>query len=119
MSFLDDAISKTKEVFDVACKKTDEVVSHEKSRINIIALKTKCEKDYAKLGELYYKLLKGKEDISKEEKELVEAIDLKRQEINRLQAELDEKYYDLICPKCQKRISSSSIFCPACGEKIG
>ena len=32
MSFIDDAINKTKEVFDVACKKTDEVVTTQKKQ---------------------------------------------------------------------------------------
>ena len=119
MGFLDDALNKTKEVLDVAYKKTDEVVNEEKLKINIIALKTKCEKDYIKLGEIYYKLLKEQGDIPEVEKNLIDSIDTRKQEIARLQAELDEKNYDLVCPKCQKKISANAAFCPACGEKIG
>ena len=39
MGFLDDAINKTKEVFDVACQKTGEVVTTEKQKFNIASLK--------------------------------------------------------------------------------
>ena len=52
------------------------------------------------------------------EKNLIDSIDTRKQEIARLQAELDEKNYDLVCPKCQKKISANAAFCPACGEKL-
>lgn len=119
MGFLDDALNKTKEVIDVACKKTDEIVTEEKLKINILSLKNKCEKDYIKLGEIYYKILNEKEEISDKEKKIIANIAANKKEIEKLQAELDGMHYDLICPKCQKKIPTNSTFCTYCGAKIG
>ena len=89
MGFLDDAITKTKEVFDVACKKTDEIVTVEKQRFNIASLKTKREKDYTALGKIYFELLKDDCDSASEEAiDLVDSIIQKNEEIERLTDEI-------------------------------
>ena len=56
MGFFEDAISKTKEVFDVVCQKTGEIVTTEKQKISIASLKSKREKDYAALGKIYFEI---------------------------------------------------------------
>ena len=48
MGFLEDAVGKTKEVFDIACKKTDEILTLEKQKFNLASLKSKREKDIRK-----------------------------------------------------------------------
>lgn len=89
MGFLDDAISKTKEVFDVACKKTDEIVTIEKQKFNIASLKTKREKDYTELGKIYFNMIKDDyEDASEEARNLVCEIIQKSEEIERLNEEI-------------------------------
>lgn len=89
MGFLDDAITKTKEVFDVACKKTDEIVTVEKQRFNIASLKTKREKDYIELGKIYFNMIKDDcEDASEEVRNLVWEIIQKNEEIERLTEEI-------------------------------
>ena len=88
MGFLDDAINKTKEVLDVACKKTDEVVTVEKQKFNIASLKSKLEKDYADLGRIYYELAKDNTDLDDNTRNLVDAIGEKNEEIARLNADI-------------------------------
>lgn len=89
MGFLDDAITKTKEVFDVACKKTDEIVTVEKQRFNIASLKTKREKDYIELGKIYFNMIKDDyEDANEEVRNLVCEIIQKNEEIERLTEEI-------------------------------
>ena len=67
MSFIDDAINKTKEVFDVACKKTDEVVTTQKQKFSIASLESKREKDFADLGRIYFELAKNSTDLTDEQ----------------------------------------------------
>lgn len=89
MGFLDDAITKTKEVFDVACKKTDEIVTVEKQRFNIASLKTKREKDYIELGKIYFNMIKDDyEDADEEVRNFVCEIIQKNEEIERLTEEI-------------------------------
>ncbi len=91
MGFLDDAIIKTKEVFDVACKKTDEIVTVEKQKFNIASLKSKREKDFAKLGKIYFELIKeNPEDEGEEVCSLVDDICKKNDEIARLNDEINK-----------------------------
>ena len=53
------------------------------------------------------------------EKKIIANIAANKKEIEKLQAELDGMHYDLICPKCQKKIPTNSTFCTYCGAKIG
>lgn len=41
MDFIDDAVTKAKEAFDVACKKTNEVVTTQKQKFDIASLEAK------------------------------------------------------------------------------
>lgn len=89
MGFLDDAINKTKEVIDVTCKKTDEIVTIQKQKFNIASLKSKREKDYAELGKIYFDLVKDSVDEDEKIRNLVEEIQRKNKQIDLLNEELN------------------------------
>lgn len=118
MGFLDDAINKTKEVFDVACKKTDEVVTVEKQKFNIASLKSKLEKDYADLGKIYYKLVKDSTELDDETRNLVDAILEKNEEIVRLNEDIQNIKNKRVCPECNANIDIKSAYCNSCGAKL-
>lgn len=118
MGFLDDAINKTKEVFDVAYKKTGEVVTIEKQKYNISALKSKREKDYADLGRIYFELVKDSTDLNDETRNLVDAIIEKNEEIARLNQDIQNIKNKRICPNCNANIDINSAYCNNCGEKL-
>ncbi|MBQ8267590.1 MAG: hypothetical protein IJZ21_04315, partial [Clostridia bacterium] len=118
MGFLDDAINKTKEVFDVACKKTDEVVTIEKQKFNIASLKSKREKDYADLGKIYYELVKDSTDLNDEIRNLVDAIREKDEEIARLNEDIQSIKNKRVCPECNANIDVNSSYCNSCGTKL-
>ena len=50
MDFFDDAVNKAKEALDVACKKTNEVVTTQKQRFDIASLEAKRTRDFEALG---------------------------------------------------------------------
>lgn len=118
MGFLDDAITKTKEVFDVACKKTDEVVTTQKQKFSIASLESKREKDYADLGKIYFELVKKDTELSDETRNLVDAIIEKNEEIARLNEDIQNIKNKRICPKCNANIDMNSSYCNSCGEKL-
>lgn len=118
MGFLDDAITKTKEVFDVACKKTDEVVTLEKQKFSIASLKSKREKDYADLGKIYFELVKDATDLSDEARNLVDAIIEKNEEIVRLNENIQNIKNKRVCPECNANVDANSSYCNNCGVKL-
>ncbi len=118
MGFLDDAINKTKEVFDVAYKKTGEVVTTEKQKFNIASLKSKREKDYAQLGEIYFELIKDSTDLDDAVRNLVDAIREKNEEIARLNEDIQNAKNKRVCPNCNANIDINSAFCNSCGTKL-
>lgn len=118
MGFFEDAISKTKEVFDVACQKTGEIVTTEKQKISIASLKSKREKDYAALGKLYFEMVKDADNVDDDTRNLVDAIIEKSEEINRLNEEIQNAKNKLICPYCGANIDMKSSFCNICGRKL-
>lgn len=118
MSFIDDAINKTKEVFDVACKKTDEVVTTQKQKFSIASLESKREKDFADLGRIYFELAKNNTDLTDEARNLVDAISEKNAEIARLNQDIQNTKNKRICPNCNANIDMNSVYCNNCGAKL-
>lgn len=118
MSFIDDAINKTKEVFDVACKKTDEVVTTQKQKFSIASLESKREKDFADLGRIYFELAKNSTDLTNEARNLVDAISEKNEEIARLNQDIQNTKNKRICPNCNANIDVNSVYCNNCGAKL-
>lgn len=118
MSFIDDAINKTKEVFDVACKKTDEVVTTQKQKFSIASLESKREKDFADLGRIYFELAKNSTDLTDEARNLVDAISEKNAEIARLNQDIQNTKNKRICPNCNANIDMNSVYCNNCGAKL-
>lgn len=118
MGFFEDAISKTKEVFDVAYQKTGEVVGVEKLKFNIASLKSKREKDYTDLGKIYFELIKDSTDLEDNTRNLVDAIREKSEEILRLNEDIQNVKNKEICHNCGAAIAKNSLYCNNCGEKL-
>ena len=118
MDFLDNAISKAKEVVDIAYKKTEEVVLTEKQRFDIVSLNSKIDKDYKALGEIFYNLYKDSEDIPDNAKIIIDDINEKIIKVNELKEEIGESKNKSVCPHCQSYIPKNSVFCSVCGEKL-
>ncbi len=118
MDFLDNAIEKTKEVLDVACKKTGEVVANEKQRFDIASLKSKQEKDFAALGRLCFEMFGDLENCPDEFKGLIAEIKSKDARILKLSEEMAAAKQKQVCPKCLAEIDKKAVFCSKCGEKL-
>ena len=71
MNFLNETIDKAKDLFSVAKQKTEEAVNVGKQKYDIVALESKTQKLYSKLGKMAYPLLMNQENLSPEIKNLV------------------------------------------------
>ncbi len=87
--FFDNVVDKTKNLFNAACQKTDEVISIEKLKIKQASLKNTISKEYKQLGQLYYQNFKDSEDIPEDFKKIIEDIKLNFSLIEKAQQEID------------------------------
>ena len=89
MDYFDSAITKAKDVFDVAISKTDKIVSTQKYNLEIASLKHKRSKDLENLGVIYFKSLNGVVTDEEETKVLTDSIKEKNKKIKELREELE------------------------------
>lgn len=118
MEFLENAVAKAKEVFDVACKKTGEVVTTQKQKIDIATIENKRNKDFLALGKLYFKNIKDTEIEDSEIAVLVAAINEKNDLIKQISEEINETKNLKVCHNCEAIVKNDAVYCSACGEKI-
>lgn len=118
MEFLDDAVSKTREVIETVSQKTGEVIAVEKQKYELASIKAKREKDFNALGKLYYKAVKDDENAPQEVKSIVEEIKAKSAQIKRLNESIQEARNKRVCKYCGASIDKNSVFCNICGAKL-
>ncbi|HCH29049.1 MAG TPA: hypothetical protein DEW35_06020 [Ruminococcaceae bacterium] len=116
--FFDNAFDKAKNAFEIAYKKTGEIVSLEKLRFNLSSLKTNRNKLYAALGKEYYFRFKNSESLPDNEKNIFDRISELNEKIEEITNEINYAKSKRICPKCGAAIDERSIFCNYCGERI-
>ena len=116
--FFDNAFDKAKNAFEVAYKKTGEVLSAEKIKFGISSLKTKREKLYAKLGKNYFDSLTETADLGDENKAIYDEIVQINTKIEDLSNELNFVKSNRLCPSCGAVIDENAVFCSKCGAKI-
>ena len=118
MEFFENAVTKAKEAFDVARKKTGEMVSTGKQKFDIATIESKRAKNFEALGKLYYNIVKDSEIDNVEIKKLVKSIKAKTEKINSLREEINSVKNKSCCPKCGAMVDTLSIYCNICGEKL-
>ncbi len=118
MDFFDNAVVKAKEAFDIAYKKTNEVVNTSKQKFDIATLQNKRQKDFEALGEIYYNLIKDSEIEDSKTQIIVAAINEKNEKIAAINEEINATKHRRICPACSAVISEEAVYCSVCGAKL-
>ncbi len=118
MDSIDNALNKAKDVFDVACKKTGEAVTVQKQKFDISSLKNQCDKDFCKLGKIYFEAIKNNDVEDQKTLELVNSIKEKQEKIEELEKQVLDAKNKRICPNCNASIDASSVYCNSCGTKV-
>lgn len=118
MDFFDNAVSKAKEVFDVAYKKTEAAVNTGKQKFDVASIENKLAKDYEKLGAIYYNMIKDSDELDDETRELKLAINEKCEKIAKIKEEINNAKNKRLCPSCGIAVDKASAFCSSCGAKL-
>lgn len=108
------ALNKAKEVATAAYKKTEEVISVQKQKIEIATLNNKLNNAFSELGRAVY--LKEGIDLSAEQ-EIVDNINSINAEIKALREEIRKTKCKDVCENCGKEIEKDTAFCSHCGAK--
>lgn len=118
MEFFEDAISKAKGAFDVAYKKTSEVISVQRQKIDVATMKTKLSKEYELLGKLVIDAVENGTDIPEGAKIKVKEIRAREVEIEAANDEILKTQGKKFCPNCGASNVHEAHFCYACGESF-
>ncbi|MGN0173439.1 MAG: hypothetical protein ACI39F_03265 [Acutalibacteraceae bacterium] len=118
MGFFEDAVVKAKDAFDVAAKKTNEVVSLQKLKIKVSQVNSDLSKDFETLGRLYFESVKDSDEEVKDFKEIIESIEGRFTELEDLEAQIDAQKKNKVCKKCNFKNPEEAVFCAKCGEKL-
>lgn len=118
MDFLDNAVSKAKDAFDIAYKKTNTVVNTQIQKFDVASIENKRAKDFEKLGKIYFELLKNTDIEDNDTKAVFDAIIEKNEKIDELKKKINSTKNKRICPECSAIIDDNAVFCSSCGVKL-
>ena len=117
MSFIDDTVVAAKEWFDVASKKTSEAVGIQKLRIAIAKKRSELSKEYETLGRAYFESVNNS-DMDEVLAQMVETIELTKQDLADLKAQLDAAKKLKVCSVCWQKNPAGAAFCNGCGAAL-
>ena len=116
---LDNIFEKAKDIFEAAYRKTENVVSHQKQKLDVQSLESKLNKNYETLGKAYYGMLNSGEDFDSEAlKPILDEIKENLLAVNAAKEELMKYQNKRRCKACGEIIDNNSQFCNRCGKKV-
>ncbi len=118
MDNFDNTVQKAKDAFDIVLKKTGDFVNVGKQKISAASLNSKLNKEYAKLGKIYFDLIKDSDNQTQDVADLVSEIKQLEVEIKNLMAEIDSAEGKITCSKCKAKSPAKALFCSNCGERF-
>ena len=116
MGLFEDAIVKAKDVFDIAAKKTGEVVSVQKLKIKKSQVNSLLNKDFETLGRVYFEQNSHTKDDKY--KLIIDSIKEKLDEISEIEQQIDEQNKIKVCDECGCKNPEDSVFCNKCGTQL-
>ncbi|HHW46046.1 MAG TPA: zinc ribbon domain-containing protein [Clostridiales bacterium] len=118
MGFIEDTIVKAKEVFDIAGRKTGEVIEIQKLKVNAASLNHQIAKDYETLGRLWYDIHKANSGNTESLEVLCKEIEQKLEKLKKLEAKIALAKNGKLCVSCGHVNQSDAFFCSKCGKEL-
>ncbi|WMJ22393.1 zinc-ribbon domain-containing protein [Paludicola sp. MB14-C6] len=118
MSAFDTFMDKAKDVYDVASKKTGELVEVSKLKMECVKVNNEIKKLYEKLGSCVYSMMKANYDNKDVVDGLVEEIDENLAKLSVLNQKLSDIKNVVICKACGAKNPEANYFCSKCGSRI-
>lgn len=118
MDIFDTIFEKAKDVYDIASKKTGEMVEISKIKLDCVKINNEIKKLYEKLGCSVYSMLKSDYENQDVIDSIAEEIDDKLKKLAYLNGKLNEMRNVIICSACGTKNPEENFYCCKCGSRI-
>ena len=118
MEFLDNVIEKAIGVYDVAAKKTGEVVEISKLKMECVKLNTEIKRLYEQMGSSVYSMVKNKFENLDLINSLSQEIDEKIAILKALNDRINETKNTFCCQTCGSKNVEENYYCSKCGSRM-
>lgn len=118
MDIFDTIFEKAKDVYDIASKKTGEMVEISKIKLDCVKINNEIKKLYEKLGCSVYSMLKSDYENQDVIDSIAEEIDEKLRKLAYLNEKLNDMRNVIICTVCGTKNPEENFYCCKCGSRI-
>lgn len=118
MGAFEDFLTKAKDGFDIAAKKTGEVITVQKLKLSIASINSDIDKKYESIGRLYADSVKNNTDNTDTINSLLAEIEEKLEEIEKIEKEISEATNKKACAVCGAKNGTDAAFCSRCGAEL-
>lgn len=118
MDILNEAVSKAKDIFDIAYKKAENVASVGMQKIDVASMKSNLSKQYEAFGKAVIEFAENSEDTSDNIKNMISSIRTLEAEISNAEQKILKAKGKKFCENCGASNVSEAHFCYACGESF-
>lgn len=118
MSFVDNALGNVKKIYETIEGKTVFTVEVQKLKLKAIKTDTELSKLYERLGALYCKELRKRDELPAELELLLNSVDEKRAQISEIKEQIAAFKGGVACGECGHLNSNEADCCSKCGAEL-
>lgn len=118
MSNLNNVINKTKQLINMASKKTGDVVEISKLKMDKVNKGAELQKLYENLGKSCYLEFKSDVKQTEEMKEIIGNIEKLESDIKKIDDSIIILKNNKICKKCGNKNNKKALYCNLCGNTL-
>lgn len=118
MTFLENILSKAKDVAGVAGKKTGEIVEISKQKYNAANIGSEIKIEFEKLGKSVYSMIKADKEDPDYVLAKVSKIDALYANLNEVNDRIMELMKKKKCESCGEKNEQNAVYCSKCGAKL-
>ena len=120
--YVSEYVESAKEVLASAAKKvvekSSEIYNTTKLTYEISKLRDEINKCYKELGEMFYANYMGKETSMEDAEEICKRINLLKEDIDKVAAEIAFVKGNNVCDNCGAEVTKESVYCARCGREL-
>lgn len=118
MAFFDETLNNAKKVYELLENKTVTTVEVQKLKIKALKIDSELAKIYQKLGKLYVKELKFREDLPEDLVEMMKTVADKKTEIETIKEQIAAFKGGVACGECGYLNDNNVDYCAKCGTML-
>lgn len=118
MAFFDETLQNAKKVYELLENKTITTVEVQKLKLKALKIDNELSKIYEKLGKLYVKELKLREELPEDLAEVLQTVASKKTEIETIKEQIAAFKGGVACGECGYLNENNVDYCAKCGAEL-